>query len=147
MTCIDGTHTPELAVLQDERDLPVIGLSRYSNEELVRLLHNDALAKHLASFEYRVYWNGTAISQQGGHVVRFEAKFVDLRRFEVCCTMSEVRMRRYPRGNAVVSMLLGRTFVGLEAFAAACHNALGGNEDSVPLDGRIYVYTEMDEVE
>ena len=141
---MDGTHPPYLPVLQDERDLPAIGLSQHSNAELARLMHNDALAKNFVSFEYRVYWNGTAISPKGGHVVRFEAAFVDLQRFEVCCTMSEARMRRYPRGNAVASMLFGRTFPGVEAFAVACHNALGGNEDSVPLDGRIYVYTEPD---
>jgi len=132
--------------LHQERDLrAAIGLENLTNEELVRRMHDDALAKRFLSFEYRLFWNGTAVSPTGGHTVRFEAKFVDLARFEVYCTMSEARMRRYPRGNTVVSMLFGRTFAGVEAFAVACHNALGDDVASVPLCGRVLVDLVEDE--
>jgi hypothetical protein len=128
-------HTPSEADMQAK-----------TNEEVERSLHEDALAKKFHSFEYRLKWNGRAVAPNGGHTVRFEAKFVDLARFEVCCTFTEGHMRRYPRGNTVASMLFGRTFAGVEAFAVACHNALGDDVASVPLDGRICVdWVEDDE--
>jgi hypothetical protein len=127
-------HTPSEADMQAQ-----------INEQVVCSLHEDALAKKFHSFEYRLKWNGSAVSPTGGHTVRFEAKFVDLARFEVYCTFTEGRMRRYPRGNTVVSMLFGRTFAGVEAFAVACHNALGDDVASVYLDGRIGVDRVEDE--
>lgn len=87
------------------------------------------------------------MSSKGGHVVCFETKFVDLARFEVCCTMPEGRLRRYPRGNVTASMLFGRTFTGLEVFDVAWHNVLDENVASVALDGRIYVYTSVEDDE
>lgn len=137
-------HTHALACsVENNTHKPNTPNTHEPNSQLTRRLHSDTLNKHINGFEYRVYWNGTAVSPTGGHVVRFEANFVDLKRFEVLCTMSEERMRRYPRGNAVASMLCGRTFPTVEAFAVACHNALGDNVASVPLDGRICVYDTL----
>ncbi len=110
-------------------------------------MRNDALTKNFENFEYRVRWNGKAVHPKGGHTVRFEATFADLERFGVSCTMSEGRLRRYPRGNAATSMLHGRTFAGVEAFAVACHNALGDNVVSVPLADRIFVYSLVEDDE
>jgi hypothetical protein len=122
-------------------DLPAVGLAHVTNEELVGFMRNDALAKNFRNFEFRVRWNGKAVDPKGAHRIRFEATFVDLRSFEVTCTLSEESLRRYPRGNAAASMLYGRTFPSVEAFAVACHNALGQNVASVPLYGSIYVYS------
>ena len=121
--------------------LPAVGFPDLTNEDLAARMRNDALAKNFRNFEFRVRWNGKTVDPKGAHTIRFEATFVDLRSFEVTCIMSLETLRRYPRGNAAASMLYGRTFPSVEAFAVACHNALGQNVASVPLYGSIYVYS------
>jgi hypothetical protein len=134
-------------VLPPLSDIPATGPALVLNEDIERRLRDDALAKNFANFEYRVRWNGKAADPKGGHRVRFEATFVDLKRFEVTCTMSEGWLRRYPRGNVCASMLYGRTFPSIEAFAVACQNAMGENVTSVSLDGSIYVYSLVEDDE
>ena len=113
-----------------------------TNADIVRYLHR--VSMHFAmfkptmdqslsfhQFEFRTDVGGTP------HV--FEAKFVDLKDFEVLCTTTKDAFAKYERGNALTSLLYDSCFSDVEAFAVACRNALGDNLETLPLAGSIFV--------
>ena len=113
-----------------------------TNADIVRYLHR--VSMHFAmlkptmdqslsfyQFEFRTDVGGTP------HV--FEAKFVDLKDFEVVCTTTKDAFAKYERAKALTSLLYDSCFCDVEAFAVACRNALGDNLETFDLAGSIFV--------
>jgi hypothetical protein len=98
-----------------------------ANEQAVRDLHRASWDPTFAGLEYHTSFNDTPLV--------FHGWFIDRAEFQVCCTTPEDVLRTYPRGNALVSLLLNQRFAGVEAFAVACENALGADVCTVPLSG------------
>jgi len=102
-----------------------------ANTELVLALHAGAW-KDNAHFTYTASYIG-----KRGEPLLFHGTFVDRHDYKVLCSTPHEVLRAYPRGNALVSMLVDRTFAGVEAFAVAVENALGDDVTTVLLAGKI----------
>jgi hypothetical protein len=94
-----------------------------ANEPVVRELHRTSWEAGVTGFEYH--------TEFGDHHLIFHGWFIDRAGYGVCCTTPEEVLRSYPRGKALVSLLLNQSFAGVEAFAVACQNALGEDVDTV----------------
>jgi len=97
-----------------------------ANELAVRELHATAWEDNVTGFEYHTSLDNKALV--------FQAYFFDRASFPVCNRTPEEVLRSYPRANALVSLLKDQRFAGVEAFAVACENALGGDVDTVNLE-------------
>jgi hypothetical protein len=97
------------------------------NTELVLALHASACDRNTFMYTTRFV----------DKFLQFHGTFVDHHEYRVLCSTPPEVLRAYPRGNALVSMLVDRTFAGVEAFAVAVENALGGDVTTVLLDGKI----------
>jgi hypothetical protein len=93
----------------------------------------DAMDQSLSfhQFEFRTEVAGTL------HI--FEAQFENLAHFNVMVTSTEESLAKYPRGNALISLLYRQSFRDVEAFAVACLNAIGHNIKTFDLAGCIFV--------
>ena len=113
-----------------------------TNAEIVRYLHR--VSMHFAmfkptmdqslsfhQFEFRTEVGGTP------HV--FEAQFENLATFKVMVTSTKEDLAKYPKGNALKSLLFRQSFPDVEALAVACHNAIGFNIETLDLAGSIFV--------
>ena len=69
----------------------------------------------------------------------FQAMFVDMKDYKVLCTTTADEFDKYPRAHALKSLLHGKCFPSVEAFAVACRNALGDNIETFDLAGYIFV--------
>ncbi len=114
-----------------------------TNEEIVHYLQRGnmhfcpVLRKHVGtpSFEFEVSTNFFQ-----GMMHHFKAMFVDLTpTSKVLCTNSAEEFDKYPRANALKSLLLDKCFPSVEAFTVACRNALGDNIKAFDLAGNIFV--------
>ncbi len=54
-------------------------------------------------------------------------------------TSTKESLAKYPRGNALISLLYRQPFPDVEAFAVACLNAIGHNIKTFDLAGCIFV--------
>ena len=113
-----------------------------TNADIVRYLHRVSMHFSMAKptmdqslsfhqFEFHTNFGGTP------HV--FEAQFENLATFKVMVTSTKEDLARYPKGNALKSLLFRQSFPDVEAFAVACRNALGDNIETFPLAGSIFV--------
>ena len=113
-----------------------------TNADIVRYLHRVSMHFAMAKptmdqslsfhqFEFRTEVGGTP------HV--FEAQFENLATFKVMVTSTKEDLAKYPKGNALKSLLFRQSFPDVEAFAVACRNALGDNIETFPLAGSIFV--------
>jgi hypothetical protein len=113
-----------------------------TNEEIVHYLQRGSkrfcpmLGRHVgSSFEFELQTNFFQ-----GMMHHFKAMFVDLTpTSKVLCTNSAEEFDKYPRANALKSLLLDKCFPSVEAFTVACRNALGDNIDAFELAGAIFV--------
>lgn len=112
-----------------------------ANEEIVRKLHTLAWNNDFQGFSVQVDLDAEARERLNTEfaALHFSASFVDRGDFQVVCMNQEADLRMSPRGSALVSLLYNQRFRGVEAFAAACHNALGEDVDCVPLKGKVSV--------
>ena len=94
-----------------------------ANESVVRELHRTSWDAGVTGFEYHFDLDNKRLV--------FHGWFIDRAEYKVCCTTPEEVLRSYPRGKALVSLLHNQSFAGVEAFAVACQNALGGDVDTV----------------
>jgi hypothetical protein len=78
-------------------------------------------------------------TEVGGTPHVFEAQFENLATFKVMVTSTEEDLAKYPRGNALKSLLFGKSFRDVEVFAVACLNAIGFNIETFDLAGSIFV--------
>jgi hypothetical protein len=94
------------------------------------------LGRHVgSSFEFELQTNFFQ-----GMMHHFKAMFVDLTpTSKVLCTNSAEEFDKYPRANALKSLLLDKCFPSVEAFSVACRNALGDNIQAFDLAGNIFV--------
>jgi len=102
-----------------------------ANTELVLALHASAWDRGYFMYSTRFYGEGQS------QALHFQGTFVDRHDYKVFCSTPPEVIRAYPRGNALVSMLVDRTFAGVEAFAVACQNALGDDVTTVLRAGKI----------
>ena len=111
-----------------------------ANEKIVLKLHTLTWEQNFAGFEYTVPLDEEARARLGTRfpTLTFSGNFIDRGEFHVFCTNAEEDFKQAPRSNALVSLLYNQRFRGVEAFAAACHNALGEDVRSVPLEGRVF---------
>lgn len=117
-----------------------------TNEEVVAYLHNGSrhwcpvLLKHVGTrpsgFEFRTEFEGMT------HHFEAMFMFVDLKDSKVMCTTTAEAFGKYPRANALKSLLHDKCFHDVEAFAVACRNALGDNITTFSLAGSIFVKGE-----
>ena len=113
-----------------------------TNEEIVHYLQRGSkrfcptLQRHVgAPFEFELRTNFFQ-----GMMHHFKAMFVDLTpTSKVLCTTSAEEFDKYPRANALKSLLLDKCFPSVEAFSVACRNALGDNIEAFDLAGNIFV--------
>lgn len=112
----------------DGRPLRRVHFIDPANTELVLALHSGAW-KDKSTFNYSTFFTG--------QLLRFEGTFVDRYDYKVECSTPPEVLLTYPRGKALVSLLADRTFAGVEAFAVAVENAIGGDVLTVLLDGKI----------
>jgi len=113
-----------------------------TNEEIVHYLQRGSkrfcptLQRHVgAPFEFELRTNFFQ-----GMMHHFKAMFVDLTpTSKVLCTTSAEEFDKYPRANALKSLLLDKCFPSVEAFSVACRNALGDNIQAFDLAGNIFV--------
>jgi len=96
-----------------------------ANEPAVRALQATAWEDGVTGFEY--------VTKHEHKGLIFRASFEDRASYPVRCRTPADVLRSYPRGNALVSLLHDQRFPGVEAFAVACENALGGDMESVPI--------------
>ena len=90
------------------------------------------IGKPPSRFEFR--------TQHEGVPHHFEAMFVDLTpKAKVLCTTTEEDFDKYPRANALKSLLFDQCFRNVEAFAVSCRNAMGDNIETFDLAGCIFV--------
>lgn len=117
-----------------------------TNEEVVAYLHNGSrhwcpiLLKQVGTrpsgFEFRTEFEGMT------HHFEAMFMFVDLKDSKVMCTTTAEAFGKYPRANALKSLLHDKCFHDVEAFAVACRNALGDNITTFSLAGSIFVKGE-----
>ena len=114
-----------------------------TNEEIVHYLQRGSmrfcplLLRHVGkpTFEFELRTNFFQ-----GMMHHFKAMFVDLSpTSKVLCTTSAEEFDKYPRANALKSLLLNKCFHSVEAFTVACRNALGDNIEAFDLAGCIFV--------
>jgi hypothetical protein len=112
-----------------------------ANEEIVRKLHGLAWNDDFRGFSVTVDLDAEARGRLNTRqcALHFSANFVDRGDFQVVCMNLEQDLRVCPRGRALVSLLYNQRFRGVEAFATACHNALGEDVECVPLEGCVRV--------
>ena len=113
-----------------------------TNEEIVAYLQRGSMhfckvlqrniGKPCPVFEFR-----TDFFQGMQH--HFQAMFVDMKDYKVLCTTTADEFDKYPRAHALKSLLHGKCFPSVEAFAVACRNALGDNIETFDLAGYIFV--------
>ena len=115
-----------------------------TNEEIVGYLRRVSL--HFAFFKDKAAMDQSLSFHQfefrtevGGTPHIFEAQFENLATFPVMVSSTEESLAKYPRGNALVSLLYRHSFKDVEAFAVACRNALGDNIETVDLARSIFV--------
>ena len=132
---------PLTAVLIDFlHNAPVV--TKPTNAEIVRYLHR--VSMHFAMFKPTMdqslsFHQFEFHTDVGGTPHVFEAKFVDLKDFEVVCTTTKDAFAKYERAKALTSLLYDSCFCDVEAFAVACRNALGDNLETFDLAGSIFV--------
>ena len=121
-----------------------------TNEEIVHYLQRGSkrfcpmLQRHVGdSFEFELRTNFFQ-----GMMHHFKAIFLDLTpTSKVLCTTSTEEFDKYPRANALKSLLLNKSFPSVEAFTVACRNALGDNIETFHLAGCIFVNDQcVDEI-
>jgi hypothetical protein len=125
---------PETHSTNTPAKLPPIAQLRIDNAEIVNFLQHQT-CNNCNSFHYR--------TTSHNRVLHFSFMFVDYSEYNVTCYNSSDELRSYPRGNALVSLLLNRTFPGVEAFAIACENALGADIDAAVLTAKIVSDTDV----
>ena len=113
-----------------------------TNEEIVAHLQRGSmhfcpvLKRHVGQacrfFEFR-----TDFFQGMPH--HFQAMFVDMQDYKVLCTTTADEFDKYPRANALKSLLHGKCFASVVEWAVACRNALGDNIQTFDLAGCIFV--------
>ena len=112
-----------------------------ANEQIVRKLHELSWNPDFGGFSIEVSLDSETRQRLNTDrfALHFSAIFIDRVDFQVVCVNKEMDLRVCPRGSALVSLLYSQRFRGVEAFAAACHNALGEDVDCVPLKGKVLV--------
>jgi hypothetical protein len=113
-----------------------------TNEQIVHYLQRGSmhfcpvLRRHITpAFEFELRTNFFQ-----GMMHHFKAIFVDLTpTSNVLCTNSIEEFDKYPRANALKSLLFDKCFRSVEAFTVACRNALGDNIETFDLAGCIFV--------
>ena len=74
-----------------------------------------------------------------GMLHHFQAMFVDMKEYKVLCTTTADEFDKYPRANALKSLLHGKCFASVVEWAVACRNAMGDNIETFDLAGCIFV--------
>ena len=118
---------------RDPTNAEIVGYLRHVSLHFAFFKGKDTMDQSFSfhQFEFRTEVGGTP------HV--FEAQFENLATFKVMVSSTEDTLATYPRGNALKSLLFGKSFRDVEAFAVACRNALGDNLETVNLAGSIFV--------